>query len=411
MLSISRCSASRPIRHDLMGEQSIGVGKRLHRVDHHLLGDPAHLGNAALEHVEFLVVGFDGVLVDHGIHSPAKLPRLRQRTVLARVDGDDRGRRVTVAMLVRLARRSRICYKLCCKNLRFVSPDQPSGGRTMNGQVTSGLTALTSGWKPAPSVAAGDIAGARAALAASLAAGKTPQDLDSAIASRPASAVSVQAPAQPASGVLAFTQSALGVTVANPLAIPAWANGMAQGRSFGPFIDAFGNQNNVITFQLTQSQTFTYGTAANGFAVFPVTGSPSSATSLTLGGGSVWFEATLLASGAPAGSFCGFRIASGTLSSSAAVTLESGAYVVPSGATLTMTATLAPPAAGSGSPGADLTSATIALPQTVTIRFTQTTAMVSALGDASLTLYGAKVGLSWTNPTAQTGPGPARRSS
>lgn len=275
----------------------------------------------------------------------------------------------------------------------------------MNGQVTSGLTALTSGWKPAPSVAAGDIAGARAALAASLAAGKTPQDLDSAIASRPASAVSVQAPAQPASGVLAFTQSALGVTVANPLAIPAWANGMAQGRSFGPFIDAFGNQNNVITFQLTQSQTFTYGTAANGFAVFPVTGSPSSATSLTLGGGSVWFEATLLASGAPAGSFCGFRIASGTLSSSAAVTLESGAYVVPSGATLTMTATLAPPAAGSGSPGADLTSATIALPQTVTIRFTQTTAMVSALGDASLTLYGAKVGLSWTNPTAQTAHG------
>ena len=275
----------------------------------------------------------------------------------------------------------------------------------MNGQVTSGLTALTSGWKSAPSVAAGDLDRARAALAASLAAGKTPQDLDDAVASRPVGANPVAAPAQPATGVLGFTQSALGTTVANPLAIPAWANGMARGQSFGPFIDAFGNQNTVTTFQLTQSHTFTYGTAANGFAVFPVTGSPSSATSLTLGAGSVWFEATLLASGAPAGSFCGFRIASGMLTSSAPVTLQSGAYVVPSGTTLTMTATLAPPAAGTGTPGADLTSATIALPQTVTIRFTQTTATVTALGNASLTLYGTKVGLSWTNPIAQLATG------
>ena len=42
----------------------VGVGQRVHRVDHHLLGDAAHLGDAALERLEFLVVGFDGV-IDH----------------------------------------------------------------------------------------------------------------------------------------------------------------------------------------------------------------------------------------------------------------------------------------------------------------------------------------------------------
>ena len=53
-------------RDDLMGEDRIRVGKRVHGVDHHLLGNAAHLGNAAIEHVEFVVVGFDGV-IHHGV--------------------------------------------------------------------------------------------------------------------------------------------------------------------------------------------------------------------------------------------------------------------------------------------------------------------------------------------------------
>ena len=56
---------------DLMGERRVGVGERVHGVDHHFLGDAAHFGDAALERVELLVVGLDGMF-DHGVHSLAE---------------------------------------------------------------------------------------------------------------------------------------------------------------------------------------------------------------------------------------------------------------------------------------------------------------------------------------------------
>ena len=49
---------------DLVGERRVGLAQRVHRVDHHLLGDAAHLGDPPLEGVEFLVVGPYGV-IDH----------------------------------------------------------------------------------------------------------------------------------------------------------------------------------------------------------------------------------------------------------------------------------------------------------------------------------------------------------
>ena len=44
-------------RDDLMGEDRVRVGERVHGVDHHFLGDAAHFGDAALERVELPVVG------------------------------------------------------------------------------------------------------------------------------------------------------------------------------------------------------------------------------------------------------------------------------------------------------------------------------------------------------------------
>ena len=67
--SISRCSVSSrgSVAIDLMGERGVAGAERVHRVDHHFLGDAAHLGDAALEQVEILVVGADCMLmVDHG---------------------------------------------------------------------------------------------------------------------------------------------------------------------------------------------------------------------------------------------------------------------------------------------------------------------------------------------------------
>ena len=56
-------------RYDLMGERGVGGGERIHGVDHHFLGEAAHLRDAPLEQVEVLVVGSDGMLVHHGVAS------------------------------------------------------------------------------------------------------------------------------------------------------------------------------------------------------------------------------------------------------------------------------------------------------------------------------------------------------
>ncbi len=257
------------------------------------------------------------------------------------------------------------------------------------------LGALTSGWEAASTVPAGDLERARAALAAGLTRGKTPAELDLAIALKPARSGAAATATPAAAQAPGFAQSALATSLDNPLGVPAWANGMEQGERLGPFLDPLGVGNIVITIPLTLSKTFAFGSAAAGFALLPVTGAPASATNFTLGAGSVWLAAQLLAPTAAAGSFCGFLISGGTLTASATVTLQGGTYVVPTGATLTLTATLAPPAAGTGSPGADLTSAEVTIPPTVTIQLTQTAATVEALGNASLGVYGTSLSLTW----------------
>ena len=57
---------------DLVGERGVARGERVDSVDHHLLGDAAHLGDTPLEQVEVFVVGSDSVLVHHGSASPSR---------------------------------------------------------------------------------------------------------------------------------------------------------------------------------------------------------------------------------------------------------------------------------------------------------------------------------------------------
>lgn len=201
---------------------------------------------------------------------------------------------------------------------------------------------------------------------------------------------------------IAFVRTPLAATVANPRSDPAAARGMQTAEELGPFVDANGVSNFIGVLPLTQSKSFAFGTGASPFGVLPVEGSPASATTLTLGAGSVWFASNLMVPTVAAGSFSGFRISGGTLSASAPVTLEGSTYVAPAGATLTLTATLAPPAAGSGTPGGDLTGAAIELPTSITLLFTENAATVEALGGASLTLYGSTLGLAWNKAPPQT---------
>jgi hypothetical protein len=275
----------------------------------------------------------------------------------------------------------------------------------MSGTQEVALGSLTSRWRVTANVSPDDLTAARSALAGAIATGKTAEDLDPVSAKLP-SATAQPVTAAAAAKTLAFVQTPLSVTVKNPLGTPAWAQGMAPSKRLGPFIDDLNLPHIIPIFNFTTSAQFNFAGAA-GFAVFPVEDAPLSARSLKLGAGSVWFSAPLLAPAAAAGSFTGFLISGGTLTASAAITLQDGGYIVPDGATLTLTATLAPPAAGSGAPGADLTSATIALPASVTIEFTKTSAKVTALSNASVTLYGSEVGIAWPTNTIELLPGEA----
>ena len=52
-----------------MGKNGVAGGKRVDRVDHHFLGQAAHLGDPPLEQVKVLVVGSDSMLIRHGYSS------------------------------------------------------------------------------------------------------------------------------------------------------------------------------------------------------------------------------------------------------------------------------------------------------------------------------------------------------
>ena len=51
--------------HHLKGKRGIAGGERVDRLDHHLLSQPAHLGDAPLEQIKILVIGSNGVLIRH----------------------------------------------------------------------------------------------------------------------------------------------------------------------------------------------------------------------------------------------------------------------------------------------------------------------------------------------------------
>ena len=207
--------------------------------------------------------------------------------------------------------------------------------------------------------------------------------------------------AAPPAGQIAVLRSPLSATVQNPLGEPDQVRGMKAAEQLGPFTDPNGLGHGIIILNITTSEQFAFGSAASPFGVMPIVNVPASGTQFTLGAGSVWFETNMLAPAAAAGGFSGFLISAGTLTASNTITLQGGTYVAPAGTTLAMTATLAPPAPGTGSPGADLTNAEIALPTTVTIVFTQTAATITALANSSVTLYGTPVGLTWNKATPQ----------
>jgi hypothetical protein len=279
-------------------------------------------------------------------------------------------------------------------------------------QIANNLAELTWGWTPAPGVSTEMLAAARTALAATLTAGKalpeihaTQTVLTTGQPSNPKLSAEIQQIASQAvtakdSSVVAVIRSPYSATRNNPSGTPDWARSAKKSQTFGPFLDAAGVPHYVDLFPVTVSTQFAFGNATTPFALFPIVHfllPPGSPSEFDLGSGSVWFLAQWLLSSLPAGNFTGFSISGGTLISSQPMTNQNGVYVIPNGATLTVTMTLAAPAPvmGYGDPGADAAAAVFTPPAAVEMIFQASSAKFQAISNANAKAYGSSVTLAW----------------
>jgi hypothetical protein len=268
-------------------------------------------------------------------------------------------------------------------------------------EIAELLARLTAGWTTDPAQKPESLDIARKALAASLVIGKEATEIYPGISSLPTHApdsdaiaslnnLIVGAPELIKPTVLGLVRSASAFDPNNPSGLPAWARGMEVQESYGPFIDASGVAHFVDIIPLTIEASVAFGSSAGIFGVFPVeVGIIEPSNELALGKGSVWFAAHLLVHSLPANSYSGFRITGGLLKASAPFQLQGTVYVLPANATVTLTATLDPPAVppGGSSIGKDAEADTVQLPKTVTIGFSQVAAAVEAIDSSSATVY------------------------
>ena len=183
---------------------------------------------------------------------------------------------------------------------------------------------------------------------------------------------------------------------AAPTGGPAPFAGQAPRASYGPFVDALGRDAWIDVFDvLSLVGIQRAGTAAPAIYV-ATTGATGAADHIDLGAGSVWIATSALVAGAPANTYIGVRITSGTIAFGGTINIGGSPVIVPADATITLTLALDPaiPAAGSG-PGADARAAHDAPPASVTIAFTPAGATLTAAGDASVTVFGATAHLTF----------------
>ncbi|MBV8099188.1 MAG: hypothetical protein JOZ31_08520 [Verrucomicrobia bacterium] len=294
------------------------------------------------------------------------------------------------------------------------SPDERPVANPDAATVSAALEQLTGGWRSSPGVSPEALAAARHALAQTLLAGRSINEIRLVSARMKAAgppadpklsaelqtiATAAMAAAQPQTA--AVIRSALGATPSNPAGLPEWTRSARVLQTYGPFQDLQGTLHWVDLIVLTVSLPFAFGSPASPFAVFPIREfliPPPAPSNLSLGAGSVWFLADLLGSALPKGEFTGFTITGGTLSSSAPLSFQNGVYVVPAGETLTVSLTLspAPSPVSSGGSGGDAAAAVFTPPANVTILFGQTDATFTAVAPASAQAYGSTIKLDWS---------------
>jgi hypothetical protein len=273
--------------------------------------------------------------------------------------------------------------------------------------IPESLAQLTAGWKTGPADAPASLDNARKALAASLVLGMKSSSIHPALETLPPSSPSAElitglqaliAGASELADPVDFgvVRSSAAVDPNNPSGLAASVRGMRVQQTFGPFIDAGGALHFVDIFARIRQASIAFGSATGIFGSFPViTSSIEPPTVLILGAGSVWFTSKLLVSALPAGSFSGFRISSGRLTASVPFQRNGDVFVLPTSATVKLSATLESPALPSGGSGIgkDSEADTVQLPKTASIVFKQSAATVATLDASSTTVYGTAVEL------------------
>lgn len=273
----------------------------------------------------------------------------------------------------------------------------------------SRLATLTAGLKPTAATTAADLEAARIALANSLLAyAVDPSTATTGLPTAPSASLSPEdlrslsdildtslAITSAAPIPLVFRRSLPAAAVGNPALTPASVAGMLP-QSIGPFVDPLGALHWFDIFPPVQQIAISRAPKTVPFLLLPIAlpGGPTP-TTLPIGAGTLWIEAQLLASAAPAGGYAGIAISGGTLEFSRAATATPAGLEVATATTLTLIVTLAAQQGptGGGVPGADGGAVVANMPATVTFAFTQTGAQITAAGDASLTAYGSTVAL------------------
>jgi hypothetical protein len=182
---------------------------------------------------------------------------------------------------------------------------------------------------------------------------------------------------------------------------PGWAAGRAIDSNMGPFRDTLGRPVWIDIFKIIRQLRLVRSPGAAPFLTVSIEGIIDKGDKLILPAGSVWVASQQLAPEAPAGSYTGLRIRSGTLTFSQAPTATTGnEIVIPPAVTCTLSLNLDPGAAplGTGA-GEDARIATADLPTTATFVFSSTGAKIQSADNARIEVYGSSAEIDpTTNP-------------
>jgi hypothetical protein len=270
--------------------------------------------------------------------------------------------------------------------------------------LTSSLTNLTAGWRPALSTTTAALSEARAAIARSVLAGRqatAPGDALHAVFPAGAALPPEIAPivdrvlGEPATAPpLAFVRD-LPATEGLARTVPAWANGMAATHTYGPFLDAAGAQRFVDL--ITVRKTFAVVRAPTHAPLcllqidVPLVQPTAPTVTGSLGAGSLWLVVRAFVPAAPADAFAGLAFSHGKVTITGLFSVANDVITLSAGAKLMfeLAPISAPAPANRTGAGGDFRNSSLTLPASVTFTFAPNGNALTAMAAATLDAYGS----------------------